>query len=294
MAQDMMDEVTARWCKSCGAPIPKGATTCEVCGMPVEGAFEDSKKPVLTVLDVASAKGTGGVEGYISAVPLAHEKVGEKVRRENTGRHRVLALSLTAAFVLVAGTTIFITRPWDPNAYAIHSFEDADTSMEGYPGYVRHLSSQDKAEESLQEAYIANLSLVLDGFSETMDSTFQEADDVIGRLDAFFSGETVDTNRLAEECFGLRKGFDAEVDAVASSDFNGTGLEGRRDFLLMLAGYLDGELSRLVDATTCVKREEDRAMGVQLGRAALVGEGGGYTMQEYRELYTNAVATYGT
>ena len=77
-------------------------------------------------------------------------------------------------------------------------------------------------------------------------------------------------------------------------DFNGTGLEGRRDFLLMLAGYLDGELSRLVDATTCVKREEDRAMGVQLGRAALVGEGGGYTMQEYRELYTNAVATYGT
>jgi hypothetical protein len=262
--------------------------------MPVEGAFEDDKTPALTVRGIASVAGAGAAEGYISAVPLAHEKVGERVRRENLGRRRILALSLGAAFVLVAGTTIFITRPWDPDAYAIHSFEDADTSMEGYPGYVRHLSSQDKAEEALQEAYVSNLALVLDGFAETMDSTFKEADNVIAQLDAFFAGETVDTNSLAEGCFELKKGFDAEVDAVAASDFNGTGLEGRRDFLLMLAGYLDGELGRLVDATTCVKREEDRAMGVQLGRAALVGEGGGYTMQEYRELYTNAVATYGT
>lgn len=229
---------------------------------------------------------------YVSALSAGtvSERAVAAASGHSRGNRALMVCALVLAVLFVGGTTLYITRPWDPNAYAIHSFVDADTSMEGYPGLRTHLSGQDSVVAAEQQAYVDGAQGELDAFEQQMATRAGEADEILGQLDAFLSGTDVDLAGLATTSHALRDAFAEEVRAMGELDLEGTELAPRKQTLEMLAGYLTSEISMVDAAVTDASHESDRSMAVAAARSALAGRAGDYSAQEWRDLYRNAVA----
>ena len=229
---------------------------------------------------------------YVSA--LSAPTTVERTVAAATGHawhNRVLTVvALVSAVLFVGGTTLYITRPWDPNAYAIHSFVDADTSMEGYPGVLTHLSGQDSVEAAEQQAYVDGAAGSLDTFEQQMGERAGEADSILSQLEAYLAGSDVDLSSLATSTHALKDAFASEVAAMEALDLDGTELASRKQSLAMLAGYLTSEISMIDAAATDASHEHDRSLAVAAARSALAGGAGDSSAQAWRDLYRNALA----
>lgn len=161
----MMPRLEGTWCESCGARIPEGADVCPSCGMPVAhvdhrpagvragevgGVASPSGEPVEranpndtaenVVLETEDTHTMARIESAIPSAPGS----GQESLRERLPRARVLVVALVAAVVLVSGTVLYITHPWDPNAFSTRAETPADTSTAGFPGTVDRLQGQDQ------------------------------------------------------------------------------------------------------------------------------------------------------
>ncbi len=138
-----LDAGPLRWCSVCGALVPSGSMACPKCATPVRGAAAavvarripdpEPRAEAPAEADLESAIPATGAGAYSAS------SVNDMLPRL---RHFVVAAS--AAILIVGGTLVAITHPWDPNANDITAKTPFDTSNAGSPGVVDTLDAQDK------------------------------------------------------------------------------------------------------------------------------------------------------
>ncbi len=263
--------------------MPYDADVCPVCGMPTEEAFEDKDEPPAPSPDDTSA--------LVSAIPPDPSKSPEPIQslEERHRRLRLLVFATALALVVVGGGALFITRPWDPEAYSIHATEDADTSMEGFPGTLTHLPSQDHVEAAAWESYLGDSEAFLQEFYRRMGAMQQEIDLLYETLPGLFSPGDMATARDNDLACAKLSAELADVSKLATRlVLPETELDERRDTLLVVSSYQRGELDILAKAWHAASAEGDLT---EAGRAASIALQRGtdsHDFNEWRNLFRNA------
>lgn len=145
-----LPRLTGSYCQSCGALVPAGATACPKCGMPQKPTREvrirTRKRPQEVPLrEEAAHERTNPLPRIESAIPS--EGAFDAYHRDRMPRMRVVLVAMVAALAVVGGAALFLSHPWNPDAFATRAKEPADTSKAGYPGQVDSLKGQDSSGE---------------------------------------------------------------------------------------------------------------------------------------------------
>lgn len=286
---------SARWCMSCGSPIPGGANACPVCGLPVEGAFDEAEGARFSVGTVMpQTEDEADSTGFMSAIPpTPNGSERDETPREKQRRMRLILLAVVASLVVVGGTALYITRPWDPNAYTIHAMEDADTSMEGFPGEVTHLTSQDRTQENERLAVFDEAEQFMDSVDARLQQLASELQESHDKIEAYLSrGYLLDEGADTATVVAISDELAQTCAKLDSYDLTDTDLEGRRDELVVIAGYLDGAANVLGEAWSLTNRESGNPNAVFEVRAELEGDLGTRGYDEWLRLYQNAFDVY--
>ena len=282
----------SRWCESCGSPIPAGTNVCPECGMPVKGAFDEEvgeRFSVRAPLPRQEDKELGDAE-LKSAIPPS-PKEGEALVSvdERRKRERMLLVAALAALLLVGGTTLYIARPWDPNAYRTHATEDADTSMEGFPGEKTHLSSQDLREEEEYKAAVAANEEVLNStytrLGELGNQTEQARDDLVARLE---KGSTPNDSESMSKVFEMQQELNDIKSQLDGLDIKDSQQQERNKKLLVLVDYLRGAVDVLANAWSALANNDAATSSASYARGIINGGVGKRGFDEWYELFSNA------
>ncbi len=285
------EDYEARWCASCGSPIPGGLNACPECGMPIKGAFDEGRGERFSVGKVVEAK-KPEAQGFKSAVPPAPRNGGEAVLTEERPRNTRLALlAVLTALVVVGGTTLFIVHPWNHSVYATHALMDADTSMDGFPGELPYLHSQDRVEEG---EYQTQLNIAIQQVNDVykrlgelaamLNESHQSLRACIDR-GYVMADDSVRTTEMA----GMQKELEDDATMLSGIDFpKETEFMKKRNDLLVLVGYMRGAANVLADAWSMARRENGSPDVVFHVRSILEGERSDHGFQEWFELFSNA------
>lgn len=256
--------------------------------MPVAGAFEaDEEKHVLALRD--GYKESREAEPLLSAIPPAPTGNEQVLPSERKKRFRLIIASSIAALILVTGTTLFITRPWDPYAYVTHAMEDADTSMEGSLEHMTHLRSQDFAKDAERKEYMWYVQKSLDIFDWQMGAVAQSADGSESVLMAYVKTGAASglTGNLAL-ARTLQEQLKEKTEAVRALKPTNDEQQEQLDYLLLLATYLQGEMDALVQVWTSVEQAPNPTEGMTAARVAIGTKVDGNTLEQWHDLFRNA------
>ena len=89
---------------------------------------------------------------FDSAIPMGEDRFGVDARSEGMPRMSAFLVAAAASLVIIGGTTLLITHPWDQSAFQTRATDEKDVSSAGYPGEVGALSGQDSDAESADKA----------------------------------------------------------------------------------------------------------------------------------------------
>ena len=126
-----------------------------------------------------------------SAIPPTPEDgYHDDAAMERFPRWRVILLAAVASVLVVGGGALAIFRPWDPDAYVTHATEDADTSMEGFPGFVQSLSGQDKKANAGSSAgeVVTPADMVTESY-QRLGALSEQADENAALLSTYLGGD---------------------------------------------------------------------------------------------------------
>ena len=279
----------ARWCASCGSLIPAGHDVCAVCGMPVEGAFDKEPGERLSVGKVVHAPAKEDDTELMSAIPPAPKR-GEDVAltEGRPQRIRLMLAAAIAALVLVGGTTLYIVKPWDPNAYSTRATVAADTSMEGFPGERTYLSAQDRAEEAQRQAELDEAQRQIDEAYARLGELMEQvelAHDVIE--DYLSTGSAADSATPYAATVATQRELDSLEEQLRRIGEEHSDYVERCDETLVLLGYLRGATDVLARSWGIVN-QGDSPETVFYVRSLLEGEMGERGYDEWHELFVNA------
>jgi RNA polymerase subunit RPABC4/transcription elongation factor Spt4 len=251
------------YCPSCGALVPEDASACPKCGMPHvprEPLENPRRQLAMSIPDPAneedglgrdvSADVTNALPRIESAIP-SEEDVKNDVRREKPLRMRVIVVAVVASALLVTGTVLAITHPWDPNALNQRATEDADTSLAGFPGTVDKLSGQDSTGEDDTEIltadeYTYNL---LNGYHEDLGSLYDrvQASEERLRTDGITSDEA-ERQAGKAECDAIAIDVSNLITKIQSVDVTSGTYATSLSELVTMANYLRNEVDACVES----------------------------------------------
>ena len=282
----------SRWCESCGSPIPRDANVCPECGMPAKGAFDEETSERFSVrAHTPDAEGEEAREVELkSAIPPAPTEGEARVSTdERRKRERMLLVAALAALLLVGGTTLYIARPWDPYAYRTHATEDADTSMEGFPGEKNHLSSQDLREEEEYKAEVSKNAALLDSVYERLgklgNDTKQAHNDLVTRLDG---GSASGDSEEMSAVFQIQQELNDIKSELEDMDTKDAQQQERSKELTVLMDYLRGAVDVLANAWSALASNNASLSSVSSARGIMNGGVGTRGFDEWYELFSNA------
>lgn len=135
-----LDEIS--WCPVCGALVPAGKATCPKCSSPMPGAraARSAKKPDRERNPDLPAP---GLESAIP--PTGPGSYTASSAPDVLPRLKQFIVAAGAAVLIVGGTALAITHPWDPSANDLSAKFPFDTSQAGSPDKIDILDSQDKS-----------------------------------------------------------------------------------------------------------------------------------------------------
>ena len=291
--EDVSEEASdgGRWCGSCGSPIPVGHDACLECGMPVDGAFDDdafARFGMRRAVQVAGTERDAEQASLISALPPAPksgEGVASRMRPQYT---RMLLAAALAALLLVGSTTLYVTKPWGVEPAPIQVRDDADISMEGFPGERSHLTAQDLFAEQQYREKVAGQKADLDEAYRQMGEVCNKLDESYERIKEYLSSgyrrqgdsSTSDAIALNSEANKLYERFE-NMDPVTQD------LKDLRERYVVLARYLKGASLVLSQAWVKADQAKGSPEAVFLVRSTLEGEGN-YSYEEWISLFKNA------
>ena len=252
------------WCPSCGALIPEGSALCPKCGLPSPEAptvrpVRDIKLPKVSDADSTSEFSAitlpepdpeDAVYEARSALPPERPSVEDRTLGYDRMAHvRVMIIAAIAALVVMGGSIIYITHPFDPGKYDQRAREQADTSTAGSPGQIEALSGQDIRETT--PAYDAG-----EASFELIHQTYLDLGDLADRLDeqeAYFLATYLDDDDEEARQQGLDAAEDLAIDisnAIDSASQLGSGsvYADDIDHIVQLGNWLRNRVDVLVEA----------------------------------------------
>ena len=260
--------------------------------MPVEGAYEETWGSEVEQPDSEPQKDEEPSPELTSAIPPAPEAGDAGPETEDAPtRLRLVVIAALAALLVVGGTALFITRPWDPDAYRTHAIEDADTSKEGFPGTVTHLEGQDLIEGSERRQYLADAEQAIDDFMVLMGEVRITCADLEQPVEEYLStgvlpegtGRLATARNASERVATLRT-------KVAELDLRGSDYEDRQESILVTGGYLQGRIDTLCTVWEALESQEDPGDAIVAVRSAVSAGSEGRSLEEWRSLFENAYA----
>ncbi len=278
------------WCASCGSLVPEGAPDCPVCGLPVEGAFDDEADAKASASeDVTDADGPT----LESALPPSPEENSDEVSTNNAPAHlRLVVVAVIAALLLVGGTALLITRPWDPNAYMTHATEDADTSMEGFPGTVTHLEGQDIIEGKERQAYLEDADKKMGDFILLLGNLSSECAELERPVEKYLESEELEegSGRL-DRVREMGEQLSVATDEIEGLDLRGSEYKASQGQALVTAQYLKGRVDTLCGVWEALESAEEPSSAIVAVKSAVTNGKDGRSLEEWRMLSDNAYAT---
>ena len=280
-------DAPTRWCESCGSAIPEGAHECPVCGLPVEGAFDDPSGEGLE----SAAKVNVDAPELASAIPPAPESgdVSSEVYDAPT-RLRLSVVAAIAALLVVGGTALYITRPWDPDAYVTHASTETPVKEDGPQKSISHLSRQDQIEAAERTEYLRNAESLVDELVATMKDVANGCTECEEVAEACFeSGTLPDESRLpqvseyADRLNGLH-------DQVAKLDLRGSTYEAYAKDVLVTSAYLKGRVETLKSVWESLDAAIDASSGLVVAESKMTNGFEGRSLEEWKSLYDNSFA----
>ena len=85
---------------------------------------------------------------FESAIPSEPSRNGDSERAEGMPGLRVVVFTAILALIVVGGSVLFITHPWDPSGNEEKTTQGTDLSKQGFPGVVEKLKGQDNSDTS--------------------------------------------------------------------------------------------------------------------------------------------------
>ena len=280
------DDAPTAWCESCGSMLPEGATECPVCGMPVAGAYDEAEEEAGNDAD----EGQSPSPELASALPPAPKPGEDRAQKDAPTRMRLVVVTAIASLFVVGGTALYITRPWDPNAYMIHATEDADTSQEGHLQSVSHLTGQDLIEDAERVEYLKNAEAKVDELKSLMKETSDCCAKYEAQVDGFLeSGEFPEVSGV-EELGSYRERIVNLHKEVADLDLRGSSREELAKKEMVVAEYLEGRVDTLHGVCETFDGTNDAASATVAVEAKMTSGAQGRSLEEWRQLYENAYA----
>ena len=159
-----IDMSGVKWCPTCGALVSSKDDVCPKCGSVLGVAADPAAKRRVRELDIpdlAVPEKTGdlrAVAGRVAAQapaatiesaipPSGPDAPSASMRHDRLPRTKVFAFAAVLAVVVVGGSALLITHPWDPTITQTRTTVPADTSTAGSPGSVSSLAGQDTGKE---------------------------------------------------------------------------------------------------------------------------------------------------
>ncbi len=276
------------WCASCGSLVPEGATDCPVCGLPIEGAFDEEADSFDSTNEDAADSPT-----LESALPPSPEENPDEVSTNNAPAHlRLVVVAVIAALLLVGGSALLITRPWDPNAYMTHATEDADTSMEGFPGTVTHLEGQDIIEGKEREAYLKDADKKMGDFIALLGDLSNECAELERPVEEYLESEELEegSGRL-DRVREMSEQLSVTTAEIESLDLRGSEYKALQGQALVTAQYLKGRVDTLCGVWEALESAEEPSSAIVAVKSAVTNGKDGRSLEEWRMLSDNAYAT---
>ena len=159
-----ISRVKGTWCPNCGALIPDGEAACPKCSSPSPNAPALRRMRHIRLPKVSDADKTSSFSAIVqpeeeepnlvtgSALPPERPRNEDvTLGYDRMARVRVMAIAAIVSLLLVGGTIIFITHPFEPDKYDPRARELVDTSTAGSPGQLDALSGQDVRGSSAPE-----------------------------------------------------------------------------------------------------------------------------------------------
>lgn len=307
-----MPELRGRWCSSCGSLLSWDDQVCPCCGLPAEevwdapvgtpaGAGTPSEEEAgaspldeETVL-VSETADTRAIPRIESALPPERDPESRVEAQEVMPASRSLVLAALASVLLVCGIALYITRPWDPNAYSIKATEEADTSMAGFPGTVEALRGQDSdgsASVEVPSGDDAIFAQVEDAYAKL--GTYAERADESEELfvAVAFGSDLTERTRGKREAEALAIDVSNLIDQLSEIDTSSATYVDDIDHLLTLGNWLRNRVDGLVAAWTADLESSDPAADEQRLRELLTADAGQNGINAYKALFDENYAAW--
>lgn len=149
----VIPKIHGHWCSSCGSLIPAGMDACPNCGLPLPGVKARVRQADdgQTASSLMTAQGEALDNGEVttvmprieSAIPSEPDQTHLIAEHDEITNMRFLFTAVLAAVVVMGGSVLAITHPWNPTALDTKAKTEADTSWAGFPGFFTHLQGQD-------------------------------------------------------------------------------------------------------------------------------------------------------
>lgn len=222
----VIPKLSGSWCSNCGALIPDGSTSCPKCGLSCKTPTNSNNRVSLNGEEHADASETQRLVRIESAIPSEPEVQDEMVYgKEGLPRTRVFFFAALASIIIVGGSLLLLTHPWDPDLNNTRATVPADTSTAGYPGAVDYLSGQDKNASAISvvSADEQTYAYLLEAYEQ-----LQELDDEADALDELLDSKgltgTSDERAAAyERATTLSLNVSNIASAISKIDVNTTG-----------------------------------------------------------------------
>ena len=196
-------------------------------------------------IESSAAEETNSMPRIESAIPSESRSAHSEDRLPRT--KAVLAGAL-ASLVLVGGSVLLISHPWDPNAYVTHNTTERDTSKAGFPGERDKLTGQDSSAEDTS-AQISGDEQTLSDAYEKLGKLAEKIDDNADTFDdVAFSGSLEQRKKGASTAKSLSYEVSNLIDDISGIDVTSGTYAADLEHLQTLGNWLRNRVDALNEA----------------------------------------------
>lgn len=257
-ATTKLPKLGEKYCPSCGAILSPFEDVCPRCGMWIK----DSKMN-LPVVGVAGSKTMSKLNSTAkmeSAIPSIDDAQDSDAHGDSI-HMRSVVISALAVVLIIGGGLLFFFHPWEPDIVAKSNQAPANTSMEGFPGTIERLSTQDK--NGLEDEENANMSIDMLAYT-TLNSAYSDLSDIKDAIDSNYK----DLQDIFEvENADIEKGMaDAKKTSIALSNLissveqlaaDKTQYVDKKDELIKMSNWLRNASDVIVSAWNSASESND-------------------------------------
>lgn len=281
------------FCKNCGALVPPGRITCPSCGFPLDDDLvEKVVESEAGVSKPALKPGEPKAEQVESVIPAKPEDgYRSATPKEHMPHARVVLTAAICALIVVGGTVLMITKPWDPDSNVRHALTDADTSWAGYPGEITRLTGQDKIASSDDSSSDSDpLYDKLTSFYSTLGDIASKADSNEETLRSVAAGDSSDASTGSSEAEQLSLDLSNAISDFQDQDMGSSPYEEQAENLTTLSSYLRNRLDAISQAWNAVKSASSPTDASSEVSSLLDENSSGTAADTYKTLFDDAYA----